>query len=258
MKKFYMILAAALVSLSAAAQYTLNNPIGADGRYIVKYDCENGKFAASNNMETDETFTFAVDVTGTWLEDFLKGAPTTECGSRGIAINKWTNYGDVNGATNRMKQINGNIWGMTVNYAQIFVDQDVLTKDVLQKDSILMVNGQIFGFEYTATEPGAIWWMWEGNGINTTAAPGSDGFLFAFMPYTGTKTSPEFFGDDEELGEGIYGFGEKGYAAPCVLATALENTRTESAQQSNKFIKNGQLYILHNGKTYNVLGAEVK
>lgn len=44
MKKFYMILAAALVSLSAAAQYTLNNPIGADGRYIVKYDCENGKF----------------------------------------------------------------------------------------------------------------------------------------------------------------------------------------------------------------------
>lgn len=257
-----MILAAALVSFSAAAQYTLNNPVGEDGRYIVKYDCAQGKFAAANDMEADETFTFAVDVTGTWLEDFLKGAPTAEGATRGLAINKWTNYGGaddgvINGETNRMKQINGNIWGMTINYAQIFVNSDVLTNEVLIKDAVLTVSGQIFGFEFTEDNPGAGWWMWEDKAVDVTAAPGAD-CLFAFLPYTGTKTSPEFFGDDEELGEGIYGFGVKGYAAPCVLATALENTRTESAQQSNKFIKNGQLYILHNGKTYNVLGAEVE
>lgn len=255
MKKFYVVLAAAFCSLTAFAQHTLNNPVGEDGRYIVKYNCEEGKFAAANDMEVDETFTFAVDVTGTWLEDFLKGTPAAEGASRGLAINKWTNYGDVNGETNRMKQINGNIWGMTVNYAQIFSNAEVLANDILKKDTIVMVEGQIFGFEYTATEAGAGWWMWEGQEVASTVAPGSD-VLFAFAPYTGTKTSPEFFGDDFE--EGIYGFGEKGYAAPCVLATALEGVAVDNAAKGNKFIQNGQLYIIHNGKTYNALGAEVK
>lgn len=255
MKKFYVVLAAAFCSLTAFAQHTLNNPVGEDGRYIVKYDCEKGQFAAANDMEVDETFTFAVDVTGTWLETFLKGTPTAEGASRGLAVNKWTNYGDVNGETNRMKQINGNIWGMTVNYAQIFSNAEVLANDILKKDTIVMVEAQIFGFEYTATEAGAGWWMWEDQPIATTVAPGSD-VLFAFLPYTGTKTSPEFFGDDFE--EGIYGFGEKGYAAPCVLATALEDITVDNAAKGNKFIQNGQLYIIHNGKTYNALGAEVK
>lgn len=254
MKKFTFILAAAFVSMTAAAQHVLNNPVGADGRYIVKYDCAQGKFADANDMEVDETFTFAVDVTGTWLEDFLKGTPKAEGASRGLAINKWTSKGDVNGETNRMKQINGNIWGMTVNYAQIFKDPAVLASDVLQKDSVLYIYAQIFGFEYTATEAGAGWWMWENQPVEPTQAPGSD-CLFAFVPYTGTKTSPEFFGDDFE--EPIYGFGEKGYAAPCVLATALENT-TLKPKQGNKFIENGQLYILHNGVKYNVLGTEIK
>lgn len=255
MKKFYVVLAAAFCSLTAFAQHTLNNPVGEDGRYIVKYDCEKGQFAAANDMEVDETFTFAVDVTGTWLETFLKGTPTAEGASRGLAVNKWTNYGDVNGETNRMKQINGNIWGMTVNYAQIFSKAEVLANDILKKDTIVMVEAQIFGFEYTATEAGAGWWMWEDQPVATTVAPGSD-VLFAFLPYTGTKTSPEFFGDDFE--EGIYGFGEKGYAAPCVLATALEDITVDNAAKGNKFIQNGQLYIIHNGKTYNALGAEVK
>lgn len=255
MKKFYVVLAAAFCSLTAFAQHTLNNPVGEDGRYIVKYDCEKGQFAAANDMEVDETFTFAVDVTGTWLETFLKGTPKAEGASRGLAVNKWTNYGDVNGETNRMKQINGNIWGMTVNYAQIFLNAEVLANDILKKDTIVMVEAQIFGFEYTATEAGAGWWMWEDQPVATTVAPGSD-VLFAFLPYTGTKTSPEFFGDDFE--EGIYGFGEKGYAAPCVLATALEGVTVDNAAKGNKFIQNGQLYIIHNGKTYNALGAEVK
>ena len=68
MKKFTLILAAALMSMGAMAQHTLSNPVGADGRYIVKYDCAADQFAAANDME-------AVDVTGTWLEDFLKGTP---------------------------------------------------------------------------------------------------------------------------------------------------------------------------------------
>ena len=254
MKKFTFILAAALMSMGAMAQHTLNNPVGADGRYIVKYDCQADQFAAANDMEADETFTFAVDVTGTWLEDFLKGTPVAEGASRGLAINKWTSKGDVSGETNRMKQIKGNIWGMTVNYAQIFVNQDVLASDVLKADSVLYIYGQIFGFEYTADNPGAGWWMWENQEVNTTQAPGSD-CLFAFLPYTGTKTSSEFFADDYE--DGIYGSDQKGFAAPCVDAvTAVEDVVIKT--QGAKIIENGQLYILHNGVKYNALGAEVK
>ena len=254
MKKITFVLAAALVSMSAAA-HTLNNPVGADGRYIVKYDCAKGEFAAANDMEVDETFTFAVDITGTWLEDFVKGTPTAEGATRGIAINKWTSKGDVDGETNRLKHISGNIYGMTVNYAQIFTDKEKLAAEVTKTDSILYVYGQIFGFEFTAEEAGAGWWMWEGQEIATTQAPNAD-CLFAFVKYTGTKTSPEFYGDDFD--EPMFGFAKMGYAAPCVLATAVEDVKTADAEKNGKFVENGQLYILSNGVKYNALGAVVK
>ncbi len=254
MKKFTFVLAAALISLGAAA-HELNNPVGADGRYIVKYDCEKGAFAESNNMEADETFTFAVDIKGTWLEDFVKGTATAEGASRGVAINKWTSKGDVNGNTNRLKQIDGTIYGMTVNYAQIFGNDSILKADVTKADSILYIYAQIFGFEFTADEPGAGWWMWESQEIAPTQAPGAD-CLFAFAPYTGTKTSEEFYGSDFD--EPMFGFDEKGYAAPCVLATAIEDVKANGAQKAGKFVENGQLYILHNGVVYNALGAVVK
>ena len=191
--------------------HTLNNPVGTDGRYIVKYDCSAGQFAAANDMELDETFVFAVDVTGTWLENWLKDTPTAEGASRGVAINKWTSRGDVNGDTNRLKRINGNIWGMTVNYAQIATGD---FSESLKKDSILYVYAQIFGFEYTDDNPGAGWWMWADQEVATTQADGSD-CLFTFAPYTGEKTSAELYADDFEDGD-IYGFEVTGYAAPCV------------------------------------------
>lgn len=254
MKKFTFVLAAALVSLSAAA-YELNNPVGADGRYIVKYDCSKGAFADANDMEVDETFTFAVDIKGTWLEDYVKGTPTVEGATRGIAINKWTSKGDVNGETNRLKQISGTIYGMTVNYAQIFTDKDKLAAEVTKTDSILYIYGQVFGFEFTADEPGAMWWQWNGGNVGeSTQAPGSD-CLFAFARYTGTKTGADFFGDDFD--EPMFGFKEQGYAAPCVVATAIEDAAVEG-EKAGKFIENGQLYILHNGVKYNALGAIVK
>ena len=153
-----------------------------------------------------------------------------------------------------MKQIKGNIWGMTVNYVQLFPDQSVLV-DVLKTDSVLYVSAQIFGFEYTEDNPGAGWWMWADQNIDETKVSGSD-CLFAFAPYTGTKTSAEFYADDFE--EGIYGSDQMRYAAPCVDAstTAVENV--ELKQQGAKFIENGQMYIMHNGVKYNALGAQVK
>ena len=252
MKKFFFFVAASLVSASMFA-HTLNNPIGTDGRYIVKYDCSAGAFAQSNDMEADETFVFAIDVTGTWLENWLKDTPAAEGASRGIAINKWTSQGDVNGDTNRMKQLSGNIWGMTVNYAQIATSD---FSKALMTDSVLYVYAQIFGFEYTAENPGAGWWMWADQPVETSQADGSD-CLFAFAPYTGTKTSPDLYADDYEDGD-IYGFQITGYAAPCIdgLGEGIENTVVE--KKGAKFVENGMLYIMHNGVKYNALGEAVK
>ena len=258
MKKFTLVLAAVMASLTASATYTLNNPVGADGRYIVKYDCATGQFATANDMEVDETFTFAVDITGTWLEEFVKKTPKVDGATRGIAINKWTSKGDVDGETNRLKQITGNIYGMTVNYAQIFGNDSVLNAEVLKKDSILYIYAKVFGFEFTADNKGAGWWMWEDNSVDNTQADGSD-CLFAFPAYTGTKTSPEFYTDDFE--EPMFGYetegARKGYAAPCVTATSVEDVKSV-ANKGGKFVENGQLYILSNGVKYNVLGVEVK
>ncbi|MBQ0034111.1 MAG: hypothetical protein KBS77_02335, partial [Bacteroidales bacterium] len=60
------------------------NPLGEDGRFIVKYDCETGEWAEAN-PEIGETFTFAVDVTGSWLEEWVNASDI-----RGIAFNKWS------------------------------------------------------------------------------------------------------------------------------------------------------------------------
>ena len=54
----------------------------------------------------------------------------------------------------------------------------------------------------------------------------------------------------------MFGFETKGYAAPCALASGVENTEIKA--KSAKFIENGQLYIISNGVKYNALGAEVK
>ncbi|MBO4453610.1 MAG: hypothetical protein J5761_00965 [Paludibacteraceae bacterium] len=254
MKKFFFLVAASLASATLFA-HTLNNPVGADGRYIVKYDCAVGAFAASNDMEADETFVLAVDVTGTWLENWLKDTPAAEGASRGVAINNWTNYGDTNGDFRRLKQISGNIWGTTCNFAQLMVNPNEAPKATMA-DSIVYVYAQLFGFEYTADNAGAGWWMWADQEVATTQADGAD-CLFAFAPYTGTKTSPDLYADDFGAEGDIYGFLVKGYAAPCIaMEEGIENTLVEKT--SNKFVENGVLYIRHNGTIYNALGVEIK
>lgn len=254
MKKLFLLLAAAAVSFAANA-YTLNNPIGADGRYIVKYNCAEGQFAPANDFEIDETFVLALDVTGTWLADWLKDTPKAEGASRGVALNFWTSCGDVNFDVRRLKQLNGNIWGMTLNLAQIKNDAADFT-NALMTDSVMYIYGQVFGFEYTADNAGAGWWMWgTANEGETTQADGSD-CLFATLPYTGTKTSVELFNDDYSNGD-IYGFGITGYAAPCMDGwTAVENV--ETAPKAAKVIEDGHLYLIKDGVRYNALGAVVK
>jgi len=255
MKKLFFFVVAAMTAMTMSAAYTLNNPVGDDGRYIVKWDCDKGAFAASNDVEMDEAFVFAVDVTGTWLADWLQATPAAAGATRGVAINKWTSKGNVDGETNRLKQIDGNVFGMTVCYDQIATDD---FSEARMLDSVLYVYAQIFGFEFTAEDPGAGWWLWGENPVDITKSPSSpDDALFAFAPYTGTKTSAEFYTSDFE--DGMFGFDKKGYAAPCVKLPSGLVAVTAEVKGAKKVVDGGVLYLIDaNGVKHSVLGAVVK
>lgn len=242
MKKLTLFIAAAMVALTASAE-TINNPVGADGRYIVKWDCATGAFAASNDFEVDETFVFAVDMTGTPYEAWLKETPTAAGATRSIAFNKWSSKGNFNGDCVRLKQISGNIYGATYNlYQQLIAEAK---GETIMNDSVLYVYGQLFGFEYTEENPGAGWWLWpEGTEVGAnTQADGSDCF-FAVLPYTGKKTSPEFYSDD------YTGFFEAHYQVPGVAAACVMETTDIENIQTNVVEVVGVEY-------YNILGARL-
>ncbi len=220
MKKITLFIVAAFFAAFNASSQTLNNPKDADGFYIVKWDCNTDTWAASNNVEVDETFVMAVDVTGTPLENWLAEAPTAAGATRSLALNKWSGDGGLNGDSHRFKRIRGNIYGATWNILQLGVpDFAVATATTIGAQTY--VFGQLFGFEFTSDNPGAGWWMWpsgipEGTNIN----PGTEsGAIFRTSAYTGTKTSPEFYNDDYPgLFESAYGT-VKGYAPSCAVTT---------------------------------------
>lgn len=203
----------------------LNNPIGADGRFIVKWDCENEKFAESNDFEADETFTFAVDITGTVYEEFVKKA-NAEGATRSLAFNKWSDKGDFNGDAVRLLPIKDNIYGATFNLFQ--EGSKDLKEAAAVEDAVLYIYGQIFCYEYTAENPGIGWWIWPIE-VQEFKAVDSDCF-FATLPYTGTKTSPEFVNSDMPgLFETAYG-NVPGYGVACgTLPVVDSNYPTEAA-----------------------------
>jgi hypothetical protein len=94
-------------------------------------------------------------------------------------------------------------------------------------DSVVYIYGQVFGFEFTETNPGANWWMWpESVPVGTQIDPGAGtGAIFKTIPYTGTKTSDEFSSD--EYVDGLFlsnNTAEKGYAPPCAeLITSVRD-----------------------------------
>ena len=228
MRTFTLSAITLLFLVFGAAAQNLNNPKDANGFYIVKWDCATGAWAASNDVEVDQTFTFAVDVSGTPWENWLKATPTAAGATRSLAINKWTNYGDVSGGTNRLKQISGNIFGATWNIKQMASTMNVTAATGI--DSVVFIYGQVFGFEFTATNPGAGWWMWPAEIPGGTAIDPGTGAIFKTLPYTGTKTSTEFYSDDYEGGLFFSNnTPEKGYTLPCAVATAISDiTKPES------------------------------
>lgn len=210
-----------LVALCASAQ--INNPKDAEGFYIVKWDCTNNAWAIANNFEVDETFTFAVDVTGTALETWLKETPTNAGATRSIAFNKWTGFGDVSGDSHRLKQIKGNIYGATWNFIQLATNLKI--DEATATDAETFVYGTVFGYEYTSDNPGAAWWQ---GPIDVN--PGTEsGAVFKTLPYTGTKTSSEFYNDD--YGNEMFGdhYPIKGYGPACAATSSVDESEADAA-----------------------------
>ena len=80
MKKSYLIAAAALAIAGTAGAQTVGNPKtgikdeNGNDYYFVAYDMDKGEFI-HELPEIDQTFVFAIDFTGTGLEDKMKTLP---------------------------------------------------------------------------------------------------------------------------------------------------------------------------------------
>lgn len=233
MKKAYLLLASLLCASSAmyAQDVVFANPTMEDGSFIVKYDLENHKFAESNDFEIDETFLFAIDVTGTDYETALK-TPSRNPNVLGRSMahdfyvnndvcefEHYTNGGNLDG---RLFHIEGNIYGAVFNLFQLahgrykdtcfglFQENGVDNYDALQPGAVVTFGANHFGFGWSATNPGEEWW-------DAIAAPITT-LWFHTAPYTGTRKSADFYFDDFTEGPAFEGcestWADKGYAMP--------------------------------------------
>jgi len=205
MRKLNYLALAALAATAMNVQAQVANPKDADGKYIVKWDLEKGAFAEANDWEIDETFVFAVDVTGSPLADALKTpSRNPEILGRGVAYDLFVTSAPegTEGAKNidgRLIHIKDNVYGMVVNFFQQHVSRyhdagllpnaDYTDYECLHPGAVVEWNSNIFGFGWSETNPGAEWW----DGV---ATPMTDCMEFSCAPYTGTKKSPEFFYGD--------------------------------------------------------------
>lgn len=245
MKKITLFIALLMaVGFNANA---LNNPKDANGNMIFKWDCSNDRFATSNDFEIDETVVFAVDVTGTPLEAWLAAAaPAGQ--TRSIAFDFATGWGG-GGCDGRFIKIKGNIYGATLNFAQLITSRQNQLKllnvggtgpSALTVGTITYFTSNIFGFAFTSTEPGADWWQ--------LPLQGDAGAIFTTAAYTGTNTSIEFYKDDTDDSNFFPGaFTDwMGYAAPC--ADIQTDVKTPSVSDSP----------VVGYEFYNLLGGKLK
>jgi hypothetical protein len=206
MKKITLLFAAFLMVAICVNAVPLNNPKDASGYYIVKWNCEKDTWATSNDFEVDEAFTFAVDITGTPLEDWLRLPATNAGATRGIAINRWSGFGDFLDDINRLKQIKGNIFGVTWCLAQ--AGRSFNPDLAMIPGTVTYFKMEVFGFEYSAEHTGLAWY------VNAIRIDEIDGNAFTSAPYTGTKTSVMFYCDDYK---GFWPYTVGGYAPTCTV-----------------------------------------
>lgn len=218
------------------------NPVLEDNSFVVKYDMENHKFAESNDFEIDETFVFAIDVTGTPYETALKEKPRNPAVlGRSMAHDFYVNndvcgfehYKNEGNLDGRLFHIEGNIYGAVFNLMQLaqgrFKDGCFgLVNDGVYDataDGVKVVFGaNHFGFGWSATNHGEEWW-------DAIAAP-IDNLWFSTAPYTGTKKGADFYFDEYTPGSALEGceqvYTDKGYARPEAWAAMQAGVREVS------------------------------
>lgn len=229
-KQIFLVLASILCGSLYAAQ-SLNNPIGADGCYIVKWDCATNSFASANSFEADETFTFAVDITGTEWVNWLAENP-----NRGIC----TNFSlSSDGAQNisrdgdRLFHITGNIYGKTINIAQLAVNWSTPASGTKTA-----IYSNLFGF---CTDPEG-WWQNPSDNIT-----GNSDCFFRTLLTTGTHTCPLFYTND--YAGNIYNWiNQKGYAVPCVISEPCYSTTPDPTPDPPTVVEGSHVYTFATDK----------
>ena len=214
------------------ADYRLNNPVGADGYYIVKWDCENNTWASSNDVEYDETFVLAVDLTGTMYESWVNH-PQSRNGVNYPVENTIVSLNTFRGSKGgnmykdnraRLWHIRDNIYGAMYNFAQFETEGGwTNTTPALGEQTKIyarmFASATLFSDRCYPIDPtqkkGSIWDYQENWWCYQNDQP-----LFVFAPYTGTKTGAAF--TTQEMTPGTHIFYDNnhyvvgnGYAAPC-------------------------------------------
>lgn len=235
-----------------------NQPVAADGTYIVKWDCAAGDFAASNDMEWGETFTLAVDLTGTPLGEWIKQGPSRPDLVRSVAFDRFIyvpdgNYNDATDHFNldasRLWHIRDNIYGATYNFSQIpFQSGNSLSVKTGDAPKIAI---RLFGFETAMGTrcPGdekrinGNWWEWSDAGNcrqdwngkewkQNTYVSNNDKYMFSFAPSTGKKDAAVNTRTDDDPRDQWYDaghyFDRPGYASPCPKAWPVKQTLSVS------------------------------
>lgn len=227
------IICLALCVIHSWADHRLNNPIGPDGYYIVKWDCEKNDWATSNDVEYDETFVLAVDLTGTMYENWVKNAQTRDgitypVENTIVSLNtfrgsKGGNMYKDNRA--RLWHIRDNIYGAMYNFAQFETDGWANTTPAIGEQtkiyarmfaSATLFSDRCYPIAPSASQQKKSVWDYQENWWCAK----DDQPLFVFAPYTGTKTGALF--TTQEMTPGTHIFYDKdhyvvgnGYAAPC-------------------------------------------
>lgn len=231
MKKLTLVsMALCGASIAVNAQdAVVANPVLEDGSYIVKYDMENHKFAENNDFEIDETFVFAIDVTGTpYVDKLAETGRNPAVIGRGMArdiyanneVNAFPHFEAGGNLDGRMFHIEGNVYGMCFNILQyasgLYKDGPLgyvsaTEYDACQLGAVTTFGCNVFPFGYSADNQGIEWWDAIATPITTV--------WFHTSPYTGSKTSPEFYFDDFTPEEAFPGcadskYSEKGWCKP--------------------------------------------
>ena len=237
--KFGAVVGLALLCATHSwADYRLNNPIGADGYYRVKWDCnaigpngEQGYWAESNDMEYDETFVLAIDLTGTMYESWVTHTQTAN-GVTYPVENTIVSLNSFRGAKSqnmykdnrsRLWHIRDNIYGAMYNYAQFETDGWTNTTPAIGEQTKIYARMFSSATLYSdrcypitpSQQKGSIW-----NYAENWWCAQNDQPLFVFAPYTGTKTGAQFRTEDMTPGTHIFYDNDhyvvgNGYAAPC-------------------------------------------